>query len=741
MQNAVAKHYLWAVGEGIEIVPSGTLIADRYLIKSSRIVVDTRSELLPEIPSEISDQIAPYLKLFSYRLHIPQVYGIVSPAKGAKNKAIILLEKGPIALHGETLMPTLTALWSDASAMRQLNWLWQMAQLWQPFSRQAVASSLLDADLLRVQGPFVRLLQLNLDGHNISLAQLGYFWQQWVPTAHPRIQKFLRQLTHQMTAGELRTSTQLIQQLDQALSICGRVYSRRIEIATGSDAGPTRSHNEDACYPNNSKPIRVPLTEPALAVVCDGIGGQEGGEVASSMAIDVLRQQVEQMPLHQANWDPLSLVPKLKRATCIANDVICQRNDDENRQGRERMGTTLVMALAHVHEIYLTHLGDSRAYWISSSGCHQVTVDDDVASRQVRLGCALYRDALQQGASGALIQALGITSSVTLHPTVQRFPLDEDCVFLLCSDGLSDRDRVEQYWETDILPVLHREVDLATVRDRLIEIANTQNGHDNVTIALLYIEVTPKEDADAPKEVSVAPIIPLKEELGDDSSDTNDAEDSSMETEIAHARPAKPAINKIWFLSLGIAVLLGILAALLYGLGLFNKKPEAPPIATPTNSPSASPTPTPTPIPSPTSTLKLQSLIQLGTPSVNSTPIILLKEFGKTTLKGTVPLGTVFQIQEKQSTPEAGTWVEVKICSTPSPTPPEEQAVNGESPEPDSTALPSNPSEPDLTNVPPLQTGDVGWLREQDVTSRLIPNFTPVGKQKGQCTLSVISYQ
>lgn len=585
MQNPVAKQYLWTVGEGIEDQPPGTLIADRYLLKTNRIVVDTRPELLPEIPSEISDQISPYLKLFAYRLHIPQVYGVISPAKGTNHKPIILLEKGPIATHGETLMPTLTALWPDATAMRQLNWLWQIAQLWQPLSRQGVASSLLNSHLLRVQGRFIRLLQLDLDIHNSTLKQLGCFWQQqWVPTAQPQIQKFLRQLTHQMTSGELRTSTQLIQQLDQALSICGRGYHRRIEIAAGTDAGPTRSHNEDACYPDGGKLIQVPLAEPALAIVCDGIGGQDGGEVASSMAIDVLRQEVEKMPLHQANWDPLSLTPKLKRATCIANDVICQRNDVEKRQGRERMGTTLVMALAHIHEIYLTHLGDSRVYWISSSGCHQVTVDDDVASRQVRLGCALYRDALQQGASGALIQALGITSSVTLHPTVQRFPLDEDCVFLLCSDGLSDRDRVEQYWEAEILPVLRQEVDLATVRDRLIEIANTQNGHDNVTIALLLITIVPKDDPDAQKEICIPPVIPLTDELGDDSSDTNDADDSSMETVIGRPRPTQSGVKKIWFLSLGIAVLLGILGTLLYGLGVFSP-----------NDPKAQPTEAPTP--------------------------------------------------------------------------------------------------------------------------------------------------
>lgn len=720
MQNPVAKHYLWTIGEGIEDRPSGTLIADRYLLKTHRIVVDTRPELPPDIPSEISDQISPYLKLFAYRLHIPQVYGIISPAKAETNKPIILLEKGPIADHGETLMPTLTALWPDATAMRQLNWLWQIAQLWQPFSRQDVASSLLNSHLLRVQGRFVRLLQLDLDIHNPTLKQLGYFWQQWVPTAQPQIQKFLRQLTHQMTSGELRTSTQLIQQLDQALSICGRGYHRRIEIAAGTDAGPTRSHNEDACYPEGGKPIQVSPGEPALAIVCDGIGGQDGGEVASSMAIDVLRQQVEQMPLHQAHWDPLSLTPKLKRATCIANDVICQRNDVENRQGRERMGTTLVMALAHIHEIYLTHLGDSRVYWISSSGCHQVTVDDDVASRQVRLGCALYRDALQQGASGALIQALGITSSVTLHPTVQRFPLDEDCVFLLCSDGLSDRDRVEQHWQTEILPVLRQEVDLGTVRDRLIEIANTQNGHDNVTLALLLITVVPKDDPDAQKEVCIPPVIPLTDDSGDDSSDTSDAEDSLIETKIAGNQSEESRGSKIWFLSLGIAVLLGILGALLYGLGVLNPNdPQARPTEAPTPADTSVITPVPTPTASPTSLLTLQSLIQLGNPATNSSPITLLSEFGKTTIKGTVPEGTVFQVQRKESTPEDGAWIELKICSTPTP----KEGTNGQL-EVDPRAAPIPLS---------LEAGNVGWLREQDVNKLLIPKFSPLAQEKAQC--------
>ena len=80
----------------------------------------------------------------------------------------------------------------------------------------------------------------------------------------------------------------------------------------------------------------------------------------------------------------------------MANDAICDHNDNDERRGRKRMGTTLVMALAHLHQLYITHIGDSRAYWITPSRCHQVTVDDDIASRQVRLGYSLYYDAIKQ---------------------------------------------------------------------------------------------------------------------------------------------------------------------------------------------------------------------------------------------------------------------------------------------------------------------------------------------------------
>ncbi|MDY6806687.1 MAG: protein phosphatase 2C domain-containing protein [Cyanobacteriota bacterium] len=498
------NHYLWAVGEGLKAYRPGDMIAERYQVHSPRILLDTKPDQQTEVLEEISDRIEAYLKLFPYRLHIPEVYAEISASGNKQTPKMWLLENGPISPDGRSLLPELAREWKEAPAMRQLNWLWQIAQLWEPLRVQGVASSLLNSELLRVEGPILKLLELQQDKKTPSLQQLGKLWQKLLPTARPPIEKLLKQLCQQMIKGEVHNGEQLIDRLDKSLTASARGHDRTIYIATGSESGPTRSNNEDACYPPSGSSIRIEPGREAVAIVCDGIGGQEGGEVASGLAIDTLRKriQIQQTPL---NSHPNALQEKLESCTCAANDAICDRNDREDREGRQRMGTTLVMANAYESEVFITHVGDSRAYLITRSGCNQVTLDDDVATREVRLGYAIYRDAVEQIASGALVQALGITSSTHLHPTVQRFPIDEDCIFLLCSDGLSDKDRVEQYWEAEILPVLLGERDLVAAKERLIKIANTKNGHDNVTIALLYYQVDPKHDSGTPTTISLPP--------------------------------------------------------------------------------------------------------------------------------------------------------------------------------------------------------------------------------------------
>lgn len=504
------KRYLWAAADGVSVAQPKELLAERYLVISKSVLLDTKPGIPPQTPDvESLPAVRPYLRLFPYRLYVPQVYGVLQ-LEGTATREILLLEKPPLVINDTTdldvqLERELTTAWQAATSMRQLNWLWQIAHLWQPLASEGVASSLLTPFVLRAEGPLVRLLELRYDKQTPSLAELGEFWQQQLcEKTKPAIAEFVKEVSRSLIAQEIRSGEQLVAVLDKGLAEVGKWQKPIIKISTKSDIGPNRPRNEDACYPPSGTVVSKPPQQTAIAIVCDGIGGHEGGSVASNLAIETIHQQMHDLVnIPPDHISPASLLEDLERAAAVANDKISQRNDSEHRQGRQRMGTTLVMALPVAHEMYIAHVGDSRAYWITRAGCYQVTLDDDVASREVRLGYATYRDAVQQGASGSLVQALGMSASSSLHPTSQRFILDEDSVFLLCSDGLSDFDRVEQYWETEVLPILDRNLDIASATDKLVEIANNQNGHDNVTIALVHCQVQYSEPQSVIKPASV----------------------------------------------------------------------------------------------------------------------------------------------------------------------------------------------------------------------------------------------
>ncbi|BAZ16339.1 protein-serine/threonine phosphatase [Calothrix sp. NIES-4071] len=509
------KRYLWAVTGGKSLLEVGATIADRYLIISQFVVLDTKPGLVPQVlEPESLQKLRPYLRLFPYRLHVPQVYGIIGKSDSETQKEILLLEKPPLDVDTELevrLHKSLDSAWDNATSLRQLNWLWQIAHIWQPLASEGVASTLLDPLLLRPEGGLVKILELRSDSDvSPSLQDLGDFWRVLLPNTKSAIKEFLTEVCDSLISGKIHSGEQLVAVLDQGLislsTANGDTSQYSVKIVTNTDTGPSRQRNEDACYPAAGNIISKPPSPTALAIVCDGIGGHEGGNVASNIAIDVIQQHVSQLGLlKRGHVDSTTLLTDLEKAAAAANDKIAARNDGEGRQGRQRMGTTLVMALPIAHEMYITHVGDSRAYLITRFGCYQVTLDDDVASREVRLGYALYRDAIMQGASGSLVQALGMGSSNSLHPTAQRFVLDEDCVFLLCSDGLSDFDRVEQYWETEILPILTDGVDISEAVNNLTEIANKQNGHDNVTIALVQCQIKYSE----PETIQVPNITDL----------------------------------------------------------------------------------------------------------------------------------------------------------------------------------------------------------------------------------------
>lgn len=615
------KRYLWALGDWTASFEVGQLIDERYLLKTDKIVLDTQPGVPPEFNEDIPNPIRTYLKLFPYRLHLPQIYTYYASSQPSPERVadedestddehdsvnlnidICLLEYGtvPVDESGEPcyedLLPQLIDVWSEAqnNPLRQLNWLWQMAQLWQPLEGQQMVSSLLDPFLVRTNGGIIQLLELRKDEHNYhSVRELGQFWLSLVEGASPLIADYLKSLCNYLRRGKIPHPEYLLTYFDPALTQCGQWYAQSYQIFTKTDAGPTREHNEDACYPTVEDTLEFTNDQPHFTLVCDGIGGQDGGEIASHLAIETLVEEIPKLSVLTDGWHSQKCLQELGDVIGLANNRISERNDSEFRQDRRRMGTTVVMTLVHGHEIYLAHVGDSRIYRITPHGCHQVTVDDDLASREVRLGYLFYRDAIKYPNAGALVQALGMSHSASLHPNVTRFMVDEDSVFLLCSDGLSDYDRVEQYWDCEITPIIRREREISTVGKTLIKLANQKNGHDNVTISLVYAQVRLTETKKTPLSMATVEQF-LINHNEQDTQDTIEEPTEDTSPDLIPTEPLSSATVPVSTASRLSPVLVGILGILvvifgagIYGIWLLLKSPEPSP-SIPTASPELS---------------------------------------------------------------------------------------------------------------------------------------------------------
>lgn len=723
-RTPLIRRYLWAMGEDVDT--PGEVLAGRYLCKSKNIFLDTKPALLPDNPAEVPPQLVPYLRLSPWQIHVPQVYDWL---ERQASSPLLLLEQAAFWVEREVdgqdtrvqLLPALTGEWGNSTALRQLNWLWQMANLWQPLNSEQVGSSLLKPELLKVEGSLFRLLELQSDrGHEPSLAQLGQLWQSWAAIAQPEVASFLHQICPQLIQGEVYNIELLIDYLDGAIRRVGQAQSRHVQTATRTDQGPTRQRNEDACYPASGTVQTLLSIEAPLVVVCDGIGGHQGGDVASNLAIEAIQNQITSLDLKSSN--AATLMVELEKAACLANDQISRRNDSEQRLDRQRMGTTLVMGLIRAHELYVTHVGDSRAYWITRYGCHQVTLDDDVASREVRLGYCTYPQALQQPGAGSLVQALGMNASSLLYPNVQRFILDEDSVFLLCSDGLSDGDRVEEYWETEILPLLEGKTDIETVSKRLVEIGNTQNGHDNVTVGLIYVQVTPSSTPSIPfssepleQRSPITPRLGITPPTQVSQPYQDESVPSGIKTKIL--QPQQNPSSRL--LLLGIGALLGVAGLLGFLFWLSGGKRAIAPVSSPSIAPQPSPIASASPIVTP---LNIGSLVQLNPKNpdllpplvllsepIASTPITTLPNAPPVAASqpkaiGAIPKDAVLEVLSKRGTTQQGQWVQFRVCSVP------------------------------VTNLDPLLTsGQEGWIRESEISAWVAPIAQATPAQQGAC--------
>jgi protein phosphatase len=506
------SRYLWAAERQATWIPADRLVEDRYHVITPQLWLDTKPQEPPDLITPLPRPALVYAHLYQYKLHLPQLHGFCSLQRANETIEIPLLDNIPIDREGK-LLPSLIDAWSTATPLNQAYWLWQAIDLWAPLAGTGVLSSLAVMDNLRVDGWCLRLCELIPDyttGNNkVTLATLGTLWHQTLPGAAPEITDRLQHLFLKMqaekaslrdVAGELNQIT-----LEQAARL-----PRKWQIAGGTDAGSAHQHNEDSYYPTPLE-LAHDSTAGKIAIICDGVAGHEGGEVASQMAVKLLKIQtqtlVENLNQSREIITPEQICNMIGAIVRVVNNTITTQNHSQGREDTRRMGTTMVMAIqvnqrvpsptgmANAHEIYLAHVGDSRAYWITPQRCQLLTIDDDIATREVKQGRDVPWHSANRPDATALTQALGMKSGELIKPTIQRFMPIETGILLLCSDGLSDRQLVENSWQDYAERILQDDLPLTEAVQSWLALAHGQNGDDNISVVLMSCQVAPNTSA------------------------------------------------------------------------------------------------------------------------------------------------------------------------------------------------------------------------------------------------------
>jgi protein phosphatase len=262
-----------------------------------------------------------------------------------------------------------------------------------------------------------------------------------------------------------------------------------------TDVGRQRNHNEDF-YGIESTIVKYETSRNrtvcarGLYILCDGMGGHAGGEVASELAVNSLRKYFQD---HWLNND-LPTEQSIKEAIILANQTIYDQNQREGRSGAGRMGTTLVLLLIQETRIAFAHVGDSRLYRLTrKAGLQQLTLDHEVGQREISRGVS-PSIAYSRTDAYQLTQALGPRDQYAVSPDIEFLDIHEDTLLLLVSDGLSDNNLLENNWELHLAPLLSSSANLEHGITELIDLANQYNGHDNITAIAVRIKVRPSQE-------------------------------------------------------------------------------------------------------------------------------------------------------------------------------------------------------------------------------------------------------
>ncbi len=234
-----------------------------------------------------------------------------------------------------------------------------------------------------------------------------------------------------------------------------------------SDIGRIRGENQDFCY-------SFSLQGALFAIVADGMGGANGGAVASKIAVEAVKKTIEQD--YKASMSKASLIDMLTTSARVANaEVLDYAAKYASLDG---MGTTLVLAAVRGDKAVILNIGDSRAYFVFDDELRQITKDQSYVQHLIDKGEISEKEAKNHPKKNVIMQAVGAGDAVL--PDIYEIDYSGETI-LLCSDGLYNKVCAD-----DIIKVINdKSLSPKDSVKKLIHMANDAGGEDNISAVLI----------------------------------------------------------------------------------------------------------------------------------------------------------------------------------------------------------------------------------------------------------------
>lgn len=240
-----------------------------------------------------------------------------------------------------------------------------------------------------------------------------------------------------------------------------------MKIVAKTDKGVVRDNNQDA-YAVGELPGEV-----AWAVVCDGMGGAAGGNIASALAVKVISDKINTS--YNEKMKDSSIINLLDSAITAANIEVYDMADAH--QELNGMGTTVVCAIVRNNTVILAHAGDSRAYISTKDELRQITTDHSYVQDLINKGKITAEEAENHPNKNLITRAVGVDKRIDVD--FNEVELNEDETLILCTDGLTN------YVSTDEFREAISDGQYYAFADRLVKCANNNGGGDNITVVAI----------------------------------------------------------------------------------------------------------------------------------------------------------------------------------------------------------------------------------------------------------------